>query len=72
MARKRPITSLGWQIKQRLAALRMDQREFCKKYEIPENRLADIMTGARKAVKQTEKVKALLGITDEQADQQAL
>ncbi|WP_036644869.1 hypothetical protein [Paenibacillus sp. oral taxon 786] len=62
MARKRPITAFGWEIKKRLAELRMDQREFCRLYDIPENRLGDIMTGARKATKHREKIERVLGI----------
>ncbi|BFH11008.1 XRE family transcriptional regulator [Paenibacillus melissococcoides] len=62
MARKRPITALGWEIKKRLAELQLDQREFCRLHNIPENRLGDIITGTRKAVKHREKIQQLLGI----------
>lgn len=62
MARKRPITAFGWEIKRRLAELQLDQREFCRINNIPENRLGDIMTGARKAIKQRQQIQHLLGI----------
>ncbi|WP_435924844.1 XRE family transcriptional regulator [Paenibacillus sp. DYY-L-2] len=62
MARKRPITAFGWMIKQRLAEMQMDQREFCQKYDIPENRLGDLITGARKATRYREKIEKILGI----------
>ncbi|BFH10849.1 XRE family transcriptional regulator [Paenibacillus melissococcoides] len=62
MARKRPITAFGWMIKQRLAEIQMDQREFCHKYDIPENRLGDLITGARKATRYREQVEKILGI----------
>lgn len=62
MARKRSITAFGWAIKKRLAELQLDQREFCLMYEIPENRLGDLITGARKATRYREKVEIILGI----------
>lgn len=62
MVRKRPITELGWAIKKRLAELQMDQREFCRLYHIPENRLGDIMTNARKATKYRNRIVEILKI----------
>lgn len=62
MARKRKITAFGWEIKRRLAELKMDQREFCNRENIPENRLGDILTGARKATKQRKQIEKVLGI----------
>ncbi|MNY77000.1 hypothetical protein D3C86_2167670 [compost metagenome] len=62
MARKRSITSFGWQIKKRLAEMELDQREFCQKYKIPENRLGDLITGARKATRYREQVEKILNI----------
>ncbi|MDQ7094599.1 Rha family transcriptional regulator [Desulfosporosinus sp. PR] len=62
MARIRPITEFGWKVKGKLADLRMDQREFCKRYGIPENRMADLITGTRKATKYRQKVEQILGI----------
>ncbi|PZM65686.1 XRE family transcriptional regulator [Paenibacillus dendritiformis] len=62
MARKRPVTAFGWEIKRRLAEMQMDQREFCRKYNIPENRLGDLITGARKATRYRQQVERLLGI----------
>ncbi len=62
MARKRPVTAFGWEIKRRLAEMHMDQREFCQKYNIPENRLADLITGTRKATRYRQQIERLLGI----------
>lgn len=67
MVRKRPITELGWAIKRRLAELQMDQRQFCQRYHIPENRLGDIMTNARKATKYRKRIVEILNI-DENGD----
>ncbi|RNB92669.1 XRE family transcriptional regulator [Brevibacillus fluminis] len=62
MVRKRPISPLGWAIKKRLAELQMDQREFCQRYHIPENRLGDIMTNARKATKYRNRIVEILNL----------
>ncbi|KEQ23406.1 hypothetical protein [Paenibacillus tyrfis] len=62
MARKRPVTAFGWEIKRRLAEMQIDQREFCQEYDIPENRLGDLITGTRKATRYREKVEKILGI----------
>lgn len=72
MARKRPITPLGWEIKKRLAELKMDQRQFCLKHNIPENRLSDIMTGARPAIPQRKRVVKILQINEEELDKEAV
>lgn len=60
--RKRPITPFGWEIKKRLAELRMDQRSFCQLHNIPEYRLSNLITGARKADKYRREVAKLLEI----------
>ncbi|CAH8719590.1 XRE family transcriptional regulator [Paenibacillus melissococcoides] len=62
MARKKANHSTRMGIKKRLAELQLDQREFCRLHNIPENRLGDIITGTRKAVKHREKIQQLLGI----------
>ena len=62
MARKRPITVFGWEIKKRLAELHMDQRQFCEKEGIPENRLGDIITGTRIAGKHRKMIEKALDI----------
>ena len=41
--KKRPISSEGRAIKSMLIYAELNQREFCKKYSIPENRLSDII-----------------------------
>jgi len=60
--RKRAITPFGWEIKKRLAELHMDQRSFCQKYNIPEYRLSNLITGARKAERYRQEVARLLEI----------
>nr|WP_116188246.1 XRE family transcriptional regulator [Paenibacillus taihuensis] len=62
MVRKRPITAFGWEIKRKLVEMKLDQRAFCQLYDIPENRLGELITGARKAVRYREKVERLLNI----------
>ncbi|REE91374.1 hypothetical protein A8990_10579 [Paenibacillus taihuensis] len=42
--------------------MKLDQRAFCQLYDIPENRLGELITGARKAVRYREKVERLLNI----------
>ncbi|MGC5328944.1 XRE family transcriptional regulator [Brevibacillus sp. SYSU BS000544] len=51
MLRKKPISTYGWAIKARLAELQMDQKEFCKRNGIPENRMSDLISGTRPAKK---------------------
>lgn len=62
MARINPITPLGWEIRKRLAERRLTQREFCEKYDIPQNRLTEIISGTRKARKYRQRIKEVLGI----------
>lgn len=62
MARIRQITAFGWEIKRRLAELHLTQREFQEMYNIPENRLGDLITGARKATRYRKQVEEILGI----------
>lgn len=64
MGRKRPITQFGWAIKRKLAEMQLDQRGFCQTYNIPENRLGDIMTNARKAMKYRKLIIEILQIED--------
>ncbi|MNL78851.1 hypothetical protein D3C87_2053340 [compost metagenome] len=42
--------------------MQLDQREFCQRNDIPENRLGDLITGARKATRYREMVEKALGI----------
>ena len=71
VARKRPITEFGWKVKKKLAEVQMDQRVFCKKYDILENRMADLITGTRKATKHCEKVEQILDIESSLPDKLA-
>lgn len=40
---KRPVSAEGKAIKEMLLELGMTQAEFCRKYNIPQNRLSDII-----------------------------
>ncbi|GAB2699389.1 XRE family transcriptional regulator [Paenibacillus thermoaerophilus] len=66
MPRKKPITPFGWAIKRRLAELQMDQKEFCLRNNIPEYRLSNLVTGARKSEKYRKKVVCLLQLDAEE------
>lgn len=65
MTRHRKISAFGWEIKRRLAELELDQREFCKKYGIPEARLSEIITGTRPAKRYRKMVEQILGVDSE-------
>lgn len=62
MKRKKPITPFGWTIKKRLAELHLDQKEFCRRYNIPEYRLSNLISGTRKAEQYRADVIRILGI----------
>jgi len=64
LQRKKPITPFGWEIKRRLAELEMDQKTFCKLYDIPPSRLSNLINGSRKAAKHRKQVSILLGLSD--------
>lgn len=55
MQRRRQITTFGWEVKQRLVELKLDQRGFCMKHNIPEARLSELITG-RRPVKRYRKI----------------
>lgn len=69
LQRKKPINSFGWTIKKRLAELQIDQKEFCRRYNIPEYRLSNLISGTRKAEKYRKEVMEILGI-DEAIDEE--
>jgi antitoxin HigA-1 len=60
--RKKPITPFGWAIKKRLTELEMDQKEFCRRYNIPECRLSNLISGTRKAEQHRVEVMRILGL----------
>lgn len=64
MVNKKPVSDLGWLIKQRLAELKMNQKEFCKLYCISESRLSELIMGTRPAKKEREKVLRILNISE--------
>lgn len=59
------ITDFGWKVKKKLAESRMDQKTFCKRYNIPESRLSNIIHGRRKAYQYRSQVAKILKIEDE-------
>lgn len=65
MRRTRPITAFGWAVKKRLAELNLDQKEFCRRYGIPESRLSNLIRGARRAERYRKRVADVLGIDEE-------
>lgn len=67
MKRKKPITPFGWAIKKRLAELQLDQKEFCLRYNIPEYRLSNLISGTRKAQHYRKAVIDILGLEDDEA-----
>lgn len=62
MTRRRNISAFGWKVKRRLAELKLNQREFCEKYDIPEARLSEIITGTRPAKRYRKIVEDVLEI----------
>ncbi|WP_276353170.1 XRE family transcriptional regulator [Cohnella caldifontis] len=67
MRRTRPITAFGWAVKKRLAERKLDQKEFCRRYGIPEYRLSNLISGTRKAEKYRKQVAELLGIEERES-----
>lgn len=71
MERKRGTTFLGWAIKRKLAEMEMDQKEFCRRYGIPEYRLSNLIKGTRKAEKHRKAVIEILDLHDIEAVRKA-
>ncbi|GAA5416033.1 hypothetical protein Pryu01_01065 [Paraliobacillus ryukyuensis] len=68
MSDNRKATPFGWEVKRKLAELQLDQRSFCKQYNIPEARLSELITGKRPVKRYREMVEFVLNInqhTDE-------
>ena len=61
--RSKELTPFGVEVKKRLLDLKMSQKEFCEKYDIPENRLSEILYGTVPGKKYREKIANVLGIT---------
>ncbi|MFB9329942.1 XRE family transcriptional regulator [Paenibacillus aurantiacus] len=64
MKRTKPITPFGWAIKRRLAELELDQKEFCRRYDIPVYRLSNLISGTRKAEQYRKLVMEVLDIEE--------
>jgi len=62
LVKRRQITAFGWEVKRRLAERQLNQKEFCKKYQIPEARLSELITGNRPVKKYRDLVKQVLNI----------
>lgn len=62
MTKRRQATAFGWEVKRKLAELEMDQRSFCKKYDIPEARLSELITGKRPVTRYRELIEHVLDI----------
>ena len=56
------FTSFGLAVKKRLLDLNMTQKEFCQRYNIPMNRLSEIIYGDRIARKYKKEVARVLKI----------
>ncbi|MDT3426136.1 plasmid maintenance system antidote protein VapI [Paenibacillus forsythiae] len=63
MRSKKPITPYGWTIKQRLAELKLSQKDFCHMHGIPPSRLSNLIHGTRIAMRYRRQVNQLLDIT---------
>ncbi|MDF9842035.1 MULTISPECIES: XRE family transcriptional regulator [unclassified Paenibacillus] len=62
MNSKRPVTPYGWEIKQRLTELQLDQKKFCELHGIPPYRLSNLIHGTRKAERYRRQVSELLNL----------
>ncbi|KAA9004909.1 XRE family transcriptional regulator [Paenibacillus spiritus] len=62
MNSKQPITPYGWAIKQRLAEMMLDQKEFCARYGIPPYRLSNLIHGTRRAQRYRDQLEELLNL----------
>jgi len=60
--KSKELTPFGIEVKKRLLELNMSQKEFCKKHNIPENRLSEILHGTVPGKKYREKIASVLGI----------
>ncbi|AJA42382.1 hypothetical protein P4U44_04835 [Alkalihalobacillus alcalophilus] len=45
--RKQKVTTLGWEIKRKLAEMQVTHSEFCRQEGIPISRLSEIISGVR-------------------------
>ncbi len=58
------ITPLGWLILEKLAELKLTRKQFCQKYNIPESRLSNLITGLRPAKRYRSQIIQILKLTD--------
>lgn len=62
LEKSREITPFGWEVKRRLTELKLDQKGFCKRHNIPEARLSELITGKRPVRRYRSIVEKELGI----------
>lgn len=62
MKQQRQLTPFGVEVKKALIDLRLSQKEFCEKYDIPQNRLSEILYGERPGKRYKDKIIKVLGI----------
>jgi hypothetical protein len=58
------LTPFGVRVKQRLIELRMTQKEFCIKYDIPTNRFSEILYNVRPGTKYKRLIADVLDIRE--------
>lgn len=62
--RTRQLTRFGVAVKKALIDKQISQKEFCQVYNIPENRLSEILYGDRPGKKYRKKIAKILDIDD--------
>lgn len=60
--RSERLTPFGVEVKKRLLDLGLTQKEFCEQYNIPENRMSEILYGKREAAQYRVSIADALGI----------
>lgn len=64
MKQKQRLTPFGIEVKKKLLDLNMTQTEFCKQYQIPQNRLTELLTGLRPNYKYRKLISKVLKIDE--------
>lgn len=59
---KKQLTRFGVAVKKALLDKQISQKEFCRVYKIPENRLSEILYGDRPGKRYREKIAEILEI----------
>lgn len=61
---KQRLTPWGIEVKKRLLDLNMTQVEFCEKYNIPQNRFSEMLTGLKPNIRHKKTVNKILKIDE--------